>query len=108
MAECWWCKWLLVIQILGLLNPLKEGLFFPWVYIKLMVVLDDGRGRYRPRNVKLTWNARQMEEWVKKRQNKCLNKLQVAGVGLIIVSLCSLNSPVQNLGKVCCRNSSAA
>ena len=53
---------------MGLLNPLKEGLFFPWVYIKLMVVLGDGRGTYGPRSVKFTWNGRGNGEWGKTRE----------------------------------------
>lgn len=37
VAEYWLFKWLAVTQILGLLNSL-----FPWIYIKLKVILDDG------------------------------------------------------------------
>lgn len=37
-----------------------------------------------------------------------LEQTTSAGVELVVVSLCRLNSPVQNLGKVCCRSTSAA
>lgn len=73
-----------------------------------MVVLGDGRGIYGPRSVKFTWNGRGSGGVGEKWWNKCLNKLQMAGVGLVIVSLCNFNYWVQNLGKVCCRNTSAA
>lgn len=44
MAEYWWFEWLIVIKVLELLNPLKEGFFFffPLVYIKLVAILDEG------------------------------------------------------------------
>lgn len=68
VAECWWFKWLVVIPILGVLSPLKEGSIFPLVYIKLMVVLDDGRGTYGPRSVKLKWNGSGNGEWGEKKK----------------------------------------
>lgn len=50
------------------------------------------RGIYGPRSVKLTWNESISGGVGEKRRNKCLNELQVSGMRLVVVSLCSLNS----------------